>query len=242
MPTPSRSLQRRHASTAHSDADLSFLDNGRAPRLRPDHASTAHFDADVAFLNNGRVPQLRPDHPPRNEEIKAFKVYMVRPEDNRLSEPILTFNALQSRRRDDKGRFLEFLQEVSPVNEREGQLFPVCKMFDKKAVRESQIAKRKASRESKKQTKQLDVGWKMADNDLSRRLGRFKEFLEKGLRVEISFERKRKRMEASQEDVQRVLERISQAAREAEGAREFQAVQGKEGQPVKLVYEGKAKN
>ena len=189
--------------------------------------------------------QRNPDRPPRDEEIKAFKVYMVRPEDNRLTEALPTLEVLQSRRRDEKGRPIQFLQEVAPMNVEAGRYHPICKMFDKKAVREAELAKRKTGKEKKIQQKQLEISWTVTDNDLSHRLSRLKEFLEKGWKVEILFGTKRKgwmgRREASQEDIKRVLARIRGVVAEVEGAKEWKGMQGKEGEEAMLSFEGKAK-
>ena len=199
----------------------------------------------MASTENTGVEKPRPDRPPRDEEIKAFKVYLVQPEDNRLAGPVPTFEVLQSRQRDEKGRFTQFLQEVGPMNVEEGRYHPICKMFDKKAARELELARKKASKEKKIQTKQLEINWSVSDNDLSHRLGRLKEFLEKGWKVEILFGTKRKgwmgRREASQEEIRKVLDRIRRAVGEVDGAREWRAMQGKEGGEAKLSFEGKAK-
>ena len=199
----------------------------------------------TASVTDSEDVRQSPDRPPRDEEIKAFKVYMVRPEDNRLTEPLPTFEVLESRQRDDKGRPIQFLQEVAPANVEAGRYHPICKMFDKKAVREAELAKRKSGKEKRIQQKQLEVSWTMTDNDLSHRLSRLKEFLEKGWKVEILFGTKRKgwmgRREPSQEEIKRVLERIRGAVGEVDGAKEWRGMQGKEGGEAVLSFEGRAK-
>lgn len=182
---------------------------------------------------------------PRDEEINAFKVYMVRPEDRRLAEPQFLSEVLDARERDEKGRPTQFLQEVSPPS---GELpYPVCKMYDKKAAREAEEAKRKATKATKmkSQSKQLEVSWGVSDNDLGHRMARLKEFLEKGWRVEIVFGSKRKsgwkdKKEASPEEANKVLEKIRKTVSEVEGAQERQ-MQGKVGQEAILCFEGKTK-
>lgn len=167
---------------------------------------------------------------------------MVRPEDGRLTDPIPTYDVLQSRQRNEKGRLIQYLQEVAPMNAAEGRHFPVCRMFDKKLDGE----KRKTDKAKKMQTKQVEVNWQMSDNDLVHRLGKLKEFLEKGWRVEVLFGVKRKgwkgRKETSQEEARRILDKVRGAVGEVEGAKEWKAMQGKEGGEMMLSYVGKAKD
>lgn len=190
-------------------------------------------------------PKDGPDRRPRDEEIDAFKVCMVRPEDGRLTEPQFLSEVLEARSRDEKGRPTQFVQEVSPRSEE--RPYPVCKMYDKKAAREAEEAKRRASKATKMkwQSKQLEVSWAVSDNDLGHRLARVKEFLEKGWRVEIVFGSKRKsgwgeRKEVILEEAEKVLEKIRKAVGEVKGAQERQ-MQGMVGKEAILSFEGKAK-
>ncbi len=181
---------------------------------------------------------------PRDEEINAFKVHMVRPEDGRLTEPQFLSEVLEARERDERGRPTQFVQEVSSPSE--GRPYPVCKMYDKKAAREAEEAKRKAAKATKMkwQSKQLEISWAVSENDLGHRMARLKEFLKKGWRVEIVFGSKRKsgwmeKREASPEEANSVLEKIRKTVSEVEGAQERQ-MQGKVGQEAILSFEGKA--
>lgn len=199
----------------------------------------------MASVEDPKVTRSRLDRPPRDEEIRAMKVHIVRQSDQRLSEPMLLDDVLESRARDEKGRLIEYLQEVGGPDIEGGRYYPVCKMFDKKAEREREIAKRKAGREKKFVEKQLECSWAMSDNDLGHRLARLKEFLEKGWRVEILFGKKRKgwmaKRTATAEEVASVLSRIRTAVHEVEGAAELGEMQGKPGEEAKLSFEGKIK-
>lgn len=118
-------------------------------------------------------------------------------------------------------------------------------MVDKKEAREAAVAKRKSGKEKKIQMKQLEISWIVAENDLKHRLGRMKEYLGKGWRVEIIFGAKRKgwmdRREATREEVVNVLETIRGAVRDVEGAKEWREMQGTEGGDAVLSFEGKSK-
>lgn len=196
-------------------------------------------------LNYQKKEHARPDRPPRDEEIKAYRIYLVNPETGKLSEPVSLLDVLNSRFKDEKGRPTQFLQEVAPASRDEDRAYPICKMFYKKRAREVELAQRKTQKENKKQTKQLEISWTVSDNDLGHRLGRLKEFLEKGWKVEIVFGAMRKgwmgRRKATEDDVSRVLERINSAVGEVEGAKEWKPIQGQVGGQAMLSFEGKAK-
>lgn len=199
----------------------------------------------MASVDNTRATGQRPDRQPRDEEIKALKVYMVTSSGQRLTVPKLTHEVLESRERDEKDRPTQYLQQVALLEVEEGRYYPVCKMLDKKAMRERETARRKAGKEKKFVTKQLECSWTMSDNDLGHRLGRLKEFLEKGWRVEILFGTKRKgwmdRRAASAEEISSVLNKIRAAVGEVEGAREMRAMQGTEGGEAMLRFGGTPK-
>jgi len=195
---------------------------------------------------NGDKPPIRPDRPPRNEGIKAFKVHVVHPETQRLSGPHMLMDVLDEREMDDKGRPMQYIQEVAPADHEADppRYYPIVKLFDKKLEREKESERRKAGKEKKQQNKQLEVSWTIGDGDLGHRLGRLKEFLVKGWKVELLFGVKRKgwnkRREPTQEEVAKVLEKIREAVQEVEG-KEWRGMQGKEGAEAVLYFEGKTK-
>lgn len=183
------------------------------------------------------------ERPPRDEEIRSWSIHVVGP-DGRLSEPRNLFDVLDSRKVDEKGRPTEYLQQVSaPTRERP---CPICKLFDKQQARETEHAKRKAKKEKKIETKTLVLNWTVSDNDLGYRLVRLKEFLGKGSKVEIAFGTKRKgwmgKRAASEEEIERVLERIRGAVSEVEGAKVWKEMAGQIGGEAVLSFQGPPKN
>lgn len=123
----------------------------------------------------------------------------------------------------------------------------MCKIYDKKAAREAEEAKRKASKgtKAKRQTKQLELNWSVSEYDLGHRMARLKEFLQKGWKVEIVFGSKRKsgwnrKREVSPEEADLLLEKIRKVVGEVEGALEKQ-MGGEVGKEAMLFFEGKAK-
>ena len=185
----------------------------------------------------------RLNRPPRDEEIRAYRVVLV--EDGKLSQPMSLLDALNSREKDERGRPTQSLQEVAPANRDEERPYPICKMFDRRNEREIEMAKQKEKKESKKQGKQLEINWTINDNDLGHRLGKLREFLEKGLKVEVMFGVKRKgwrqRRQASEDDTRTLVEKIKSTTEAVEGAREWKPMSGKLGGQMVLYLEGKAK-
>ena len=166
-------------------------------------------------------------------------------EDGKLSQPMSLLDALNSREKDERGRPTQFLQEVAPANRDEERPYPICKMFDRRHEREIEMAKQKEKKEIKKQEKQLEINWTINDNDLGHRLGKLREFLEKGLKVEIMFGVKRKgwrqRRQADEDDTRTLVDKIKKTVEAVEGAREWKPMSGKLGGQAVLYFEGKAK-
>ena len=191
-------------------------------------------------VSGGKSLGLPSSHPPRDDEIKAWRVYVVGA-DGRLGDLQILNEVLASRVLDTKGKPTQFLQEVVPADV--NRPYPVCKLYDKKAAREAEEAKRKAAKMTKIQTKQLEVSWGMSDNDLGHRIVRLKEFLKKGWKVEVVFGSKRKgwmnKREASAEEAERVLQKLREAVNEVEGAKEWREMQGFLGGEGILSFEGK---
>ncbi|MCJ1275085.1 hypothetical protein MMC21_002885 [Puttea exsequens] len=187
------------------------------------------------------------DHnrPKRDEEIQSFKVHLVDPESNKLTQPYLLTQVLNSLEKDAKGRREQYLQEVGPMDRMADppRWFPICKVFNKQKDREKELALKKAARLRKQTTKQLEFSWIMSDNDLDHRLGRLTEFLRKGFRVELLFGVKRKgwvkKRQATSEDIHKVLARTRGAVSEVDGAKEFHAIQREEGGEATWTFEGK---
>ena len=135
------------------------------------------------------------------------------------------------------------MQEVSPASEE--RPWPVCKLFTKETVRKEEEARRKASKMTKVQSKQLECRWMITDNDLEHQMTRLKGFLEKGWKVDIVFGSRRKsgwkgRKQVSLEEAEALLEKIRKVVGEVQGAQE-KPMQGKIGKEAVLRFEGKPK-
>jgi len=180
----------------------------------------------------GAVPQSQRAGPPRDSNIVAYEVHVVG-EDNALKPAEPLRRVLQS-----FDRKLYTLVQVSPPEE--GKI-PVCKIYEKKALREAERAKAKAQKDPASLVKQLELNWAIGPNDLGHRLNKMVEFLEQGKRVEVVLAGKRKGKKATEEEALEVLRRIRLRVNKVEGATEWKTMVGKAPEQVTLYFEGKAR-
>ncbi|KAL9598828.1 MAG: hypothetical protein Q9219_004247 [cf. Caloplaca sp. 3 TL-2023] len=120
---------------------------------------------------------------------------------------------------------------------------PVCKVISKTQFRLSQAAKSKPRKDAVATSKEVEMRWTMAPNDLNHRLERLKEFLSQGRRVEVTFGKKRKgwknKKEVTEETAENILKEIRDKALEVEGVREWKSVEGELRGVLIMHFEGK---
>lgn len=106
--------------------------------------------------------------------------------------------------------------------------------------------RKKEKEKAKVQDKRLEIGWSVSDNDLGHRMGKVKEWLGKGWRVEVVFGSRRKsgwgkKRVVSAEEAEGLVEKIRRAVGEVEGAREKKGMEGEVGGEAIFFFEGKVK-
>ena len=155
---------------------------------------------------------------PHDDLIKSWSVIIVN-EDGTLGEPRSTYDVLQS-----INRSVESLIQVSPSEE---GAIPICKIMNKKAMRDAERAKAKAaSRGGAVGTKTLELNWAIDRGDLGHRLEKMKKFLDKGLKVEISLASKRRGKQATEEEAKALLKKIREVVKGVNGAKEVKPMEG----------------
>lgn len=180
---------------------------------------------------------------PRDENIRASRVYVIQA-DNKRGEPIRLEDALDARSRDERGRLTQYLRQV---REPDDQIpYPLCRYYDKQYERDKDLAKKKAAKASKTEQKQLEINWTVSDNDLSHRMARLKEFLEKGWKVDVVIGSTRKRgWSAKRTDnlglAGNLVAKVREAALQVAGSREKAEMKGKLGEEASLSFEGPKK-
>lgn len=118
---------------------------------------------------------------------------------------------------------------------------PVCRIVDKKAAREAVKVRSKKQSNPAMTLKTLELNWAIDPHDLEHRLKRMRDFLEKGYRVDVVLVGKRKKRKASPEEAAQTLDKIREAIKMVDGAKEWKGMEGKVGAHVMLFIEGKAK-
>lgn len=188
---------------------------------------------------------------PRDDAIAAVSDYVVlRREDGHLTEPRAVSSVLAEAYIRDQTVVTIVLPRVG---QRGGSNLPICVVLDRAAYEESEARrladeaeKEKGESKKKKGTKELEINWAIAGHDLEHKMKRFKEFLSKGLRVEMLMLKKVKRKgkmfkQASEEEVGETLRKVREACAEVPGAREFKAPSGELGDKYQLFFEGPQK-
>lgn len=237
------------------------------PSLRPDLRITAPRNVPIHRLPitprrhatfplnvKSKIPTQTPDTgPPRDEAIgpQQILVQVVDPNGS-LQRPCSLQDTLAS-----MDRKLNFLVHVGDrihpryANEpgpEEGQpdtrpKIPVCKIISKRNFRLAEATKHKPKKNAATSSKELEVHWTMAPNDLKHKLERLKEFLDQGRRVEVVIGKKRKgwkdKKEASDEAANHILKQIRDCVAEVEGAREWKEMDGQLRGGLVMFFEAK---
>ncbi|KAI7855604.1 translation initiation factor IF-3, C-terminal domain-containing protein [Circinella umbellata] len=139
---------------------------------------------------------------------------------------------------DDKGQVLEqrarlddvlhsfdrsqyFLMEVQPGKT------PVCRLFDKKAMFEKQKQKKKTKQTNPEAVvKEIVFGWNVSEHDMEHKLGRAKQFLEKGNKVKIEITTKKGQQRLDKQEKAQVVERVAEHLSDYKNTKKAAFVQG----------------
>ena len=139
--------------------------------------------------------------------------------DGKLSEPRNTQDILETLDRNT--------QSLIVVVPGEPGVPPICKIVDKKALREADKARGKTKKTPATTVKRLELNWAVDGHDLGHRLKKMTEFLSKGYKVEVVMAAKRRGRKATQEEAMGLVDRLKETVREVNGAREMKPLEGK---------------
>ncbi|KAF2030408.1 hypothetical protein EK21DRAFT_65438 [Setomelanomma holmii] len=133
---------------------------------------------------------------------------------------------------------------VDEMGNQDPENLPTCRIVTKQALREQHARKLDTlRRQAKGQSvglaqKNLELNWAIAGGDLKHRLGRLKEFLSEGRKVEVLLGPKKKGRKATEEEANAVMRALRDAVAECKGATEVKS-EGKVGAVVTVVFQGK---
>lgn len=115
---------------------------------------------------------------------------------------------------------------------------PIAKIFNKKEMFQQKQAQKKTKKPGSV-TKTIEMNWAIDKNDLGHRLGKIRDFLEKGNKVEVLLAGKSKGRKATMEEAEAVVKRIRDSVEEVEGAKESRKMEGRLLAPAVLYFVGK---
>ena len=209
------------------------------PELTNRHPESRPFEArDVDPSKYGP----KADRPPRDEEIRAWRAH-VRLPNGKLSEPKSLQDILDERVKDEKGKYLQFVQELATADPRDGRPYSIVGYFDKKEMKEKELAAKKKAREGSTKEKSLELSWSIGENDLQHRIGKLREFLQKGSRVEVVFGSTRIRgwgmkRKITEDEGNELLEKIRRAALDVNGTKVYHELSGKLLGQARISFQG----
>lgn len=185
------------------------------------------------------------DRPPRDEEIRAWRAHVKLP-NGRLSEPQSLADILDGRAHDEKDKYSQFVQELAPADPKTGREYSILAYFDKKQVKEQELAQKKKSKHVATKEKSLELSWSIDGHDLQHRLDRMKAFLEKGNKVEVVFGSTRIRgwglkRKITEDEGQVLLDKFRQMALEVEGTKVLKELNGRLLGQASICFQGPSK-
>lgn len=190
-----------------------------------------------------------------NNEIRAFQIRLVDPSTGGLG-PIRTKYDVLSRMDEKTHRLVQLSADPdppdpdSPEEAASEPFIPVCQVLSKKEVYEQEkrkkaqtkIARQTAKLTSEQGAKMIELNWAIdPHNDLVHRMGRLREFLEQGRRVEVVLASKKRGRKASTEECEKVLGVIEKTVEGVEGARVKEERTGRLGGFMTMVFQGSVK-
>ncbi|KAL4782021.1 translation initiation factor IF-3, C-terminal domain-containing protein [Aspergillus varians] len=178
---------------------------------------------------NGPPNQAAKPEELKDEAIRADYIQIVN-EDNKLDPPVRLTSVLSSIERP-----AHFVLQVAPGARDKP---PICKIVNRRELRERERALTKAAQASKTSVKQIELNWAIDPHDLSHRLKQMTNFLEKGRQVEIILTRKKHKRTPTPEEVKNVMEKVLQAVKDA-GAVQISPMEGEPGKRVMLTVKKK---
>lgn len=223
--------------------------NPRDPVTQPSVQAPTHDSRSVkAHQPKGTKSKSSSSSLPRDEAIKKVSDYIVlRREDGLLTEPRPLSSVLMEAQIRDQTVVTIVLPRPGQTG---GNKYPICVVLDRQSYEVSEVqrlkeesTKERVEKKAKKGTKELEINWAIAPHDLEHKMKRFREFLGKGLRVEMLLLRRPKKKgrvfkQASREEVEDLLNKVREEASQVPGTREFRTPSGIVGEKYQLFYEG----
>ncbi len=195
--------------------------------LAPHQTRPASFRSQPRGLQPTRNSRLQ------DEEIRSPFVQLVSDVSNMLLPPERPSGILA---RLDRKKF--FLVQVSqPTAESPAA---VCKIMEKRGVREYEKRKAKPAKNQQALMKQLELSWVIGPNDFRHKMDRLGGFLGEGRKVEVLLAKKKRGREPSADEARALVDAVKEFVRGIEGVKEYKETEGEVGVSMLMFLQGKA--
>ena len=114
----------------------------------------------------------------------------------------------------------------------------ICKVVNIEAARKAEEEAKREARRRATNTKELELNWAIAPHDVKHKLRRMREFLSKGMYVEVLLAKKRSGRPATREEANWIYNAIREAADAVRGTRETRREEGEVNGVMKIFFEG----
>ena len=192
------------------------------------------YDGDGEAGGGPRTVKYKLNRLPRDEEITHPLLELVR-EDGTRGPPTPTAQLL--RRIDPQTESLVVVALPNPEAP-DSPRHPIAKIINKAAVEKVQRERRKVERQKAVHVKELELHWAIDPHDLEHRLRKMREWLEKGMRVEVLLLNKKHRRVGTAAEIKDTLRKVRDVADEVPGAKEVGTAAGDLGDSMKLRFDG----
>lgn len=160
----------------------------------------------------------------------------LRKEDGRLTEPQRTNLVLKKLNMSVDTLILLAAPKTDDLDS--GPEYPICRIGNRKVEREAELERLAMKKSTPKiVTKDLEINWAIAPNDLRTRMTQLKNFLAKGrqVRVTLRHPKLRRKKRASPDEAKVILKEVESAAAEVPGAKETKPREGVVGEMLVLL-------
>ncbi|KAF2462053.1 hypothetical protein BDY21DRAFT_6531 [Lineolata rhizophorae] len=249
-PDPFRSPRNPRTSAPARSAPSSPL--ARNPPPAPSRRSSAAPSSGDPFAfapsRDTFAPEVMPGIRPIDRDISATECILLSSSPPFSGgDPEKTWKLLKQVKENQPGHHLVQVGEQTRFIMRQRvklatvRIIPASELNDKEQKRVESWAVEKGKKDkkgkAKVQTKEMEMSWVTDRNDLGHKLGRVKEFLDDGKRVEVSFSGKHNRRRAEPEECKNLVNHVRSQILGWKGVKEWKVENGSIGKRLTLYFE-----
>lgn len=215
----------------------------RKPRPAKGPNDTSEFDDkddlgfDPRYTTKESIARSGRDRPPRDLEIKDPRIMV---QENGVTEGPLSTRFVLSKLQPEES--LRMVRPYMPAKDGAAESYAVCKIVDKKAEYEKERDKKKSTAAAGAggvvKTKEMELSWGISGGDLDTKMRQILAFLEKGMKVNIAFGKKKKGKPILAPEAEALVAKVRSGIEEG-GGKEGRKADGVMGATYRLYAEKK---